>query len=224
MASLDSLEPSHAVKHRREIAARPASSCCDRPARLRAARNMPPVISTIVMFVVCVASAHVNVSVLYQFVDTARRPWPTCITPRWGLSSVGQRVARPLPERWPADLPRKVVFQSVQGHRAQERGQPGRCPFLIGSGNGRQDAQPCSTCRPVALLRRRRLDLGLFCLELDLLGARWSRRYRDSLGPLGLTWTKTISHSSAPQSRVRPASGATTTTMCLPTARWSAAS
>jgi hypothetical protein len=30
----------------REIEARSASSCCERPVRLRAARNMPPVIST----------------------------------------------------------------------------------------------------------------------------------------------------------------------------------
>jgi hypothetical protein len=43
------LDPSHVVRHGREIAARSASSCCERPVRLRAARSMPPVISTIVM-------------------------------------------------------------------------------------------------------------------------------------------------------------------------------
>src|SRR5262245_50528585 len=43
------LDPSQAVRQGREIDARSASSCCDRPVRLRAARNMPPVISTIVM-------------------------------------------------------------------------------------------------------------------------------------------------------------------------------
>src|SRR5262249_45787524 len=32
--------------------------------------------------IVCAASAHVNVSVLYQFVDTAKRPWPIRVTPR----------------------------------------------------------------------------------------------------------------------------------------------
>src|SRR6266540_4141782 len=42
-------DPSHAVTAVREIAARSASSCCERPVRLRAARSMPPVISTIVM-------------------------------------------------------------------------------------------------------------------------------------------------------------------------------
>src|SRR5262245_40498713 len=96
--------------------------------------------------------------------------------------------------------PRKMACRPTAGERISLRfkainsrtgeGQPGRCPFLIGSGNGRQDAQPCSTCRSVALLRRCRLDLGLFCFGLDLLGARWSRRYRDSLGPLGLTWAR----------------------------------
>src|SRR5262249_18602314 len=43
------LDPSQAVRQGREIEARSASSCCERPVRLRAARNMPPVISTIVM-------------------------------------------------------------------------------------------------------------------------------------------------------------------------------
>src|SRR5437660_7799255 len=43
------LEPSQAVRQGREIEARSASSCCERPVRLRAARNILPVISTIVM-------------------------------------------------------------------------------------------------------------------------------------------------------------------------------
>ena len=43
------LDPSQAVRHGREIEARSASSCCDKPVRVRAARKMPPVISTIVM-------------------------------------------------------------------------------------------------------------------------------------------------------------------------------
>src|SRR5262249_14942747 len=32
--------------------------------------------------IVCAASAHVNVSVLYQFVDTAKPRWPTSVAPR----------------------------------------------------------------------------------------------------------------------------------------------
>ena len=39
--------------------------------------------------IVCAASARVNVSVLYQFVDTAMRPWPTSIAPRRGFSRSG---------------------------------------------------------------------------------------------------------------------------------------
>jgi|SRR6266404_4324339 hypothetical protein len=39
-------------------------------------------------------------------VDTANRPWPTGVAPRGGEFPVGQRVARSLPERWPAVLPR----------------------------------------------------------------------------------------------------------------------
>src|SRR6516162_5085113 len=42
----------------------------------RAARSIPPVVSTIVE-IFCAALARVNVSVLYQLVDTANRPWPT---------------------------------------------------------------------------------------------------------------------------------------------------
>jgi hypothetical protein len=51
--------------------------------------------------IVCAASARVNVSVFYQFVDTAKWPWPSSVVPRRGFP-VGQRVARSLPERWPA--------------------------------------------------------------------------------------------------------------------------
>jgi hypothetical protein len=62
-----SLEPSHVVRQGRVIEARSASSCCERPVRPRAARNIPPVISTIVMFeILCAASARVNVRIFYQ--------------------------------------------------------------------------------------------------------------------------------------------------------------
>ena len=40
--------------------------------------------------ILCAALARVNVSVLYQLVDTANRPWPTSVTPA------------SFPERWPA--------------------------------------------------------------------------------------------------------------------------
>jgi hypothetical protein len=68
------------------------------------------------------ASARVNVSVCYQFVDTAKRPWPTS-RPAAGITSIGQRVARSLPERWPADLPRDMGCHC--GSRPSTRGQGG---------------------------------------------------------------------------------------------------
>jgi hypothetical protein len=77
--------------------------------------------------VLCAVSAHANVSVLYQFVDTAKRPWPTRVAPRRGFP-VGQRVARSLPERWPAVRPRGKQALAVQGHRLA-LGAACRCPF-----------------------------------------------------------------------------------------------
>src|SRR5262245_63047702 len=61
--------------------------------------------------IVCAASARVNVSVFYQFVDTAKPLWPTSVAPRRHSPSVGQRVARSLPERWPAGLPRESIIR-----------------------------------------------------------------------------------------------------------------
>ena len=74
------LEPSQAVRQGREIEARSASSCCETPVRraLRATGNL----DNRHVEIVCAASAQVNVSVLYQFVDTAKRPWPTNVAPR----------------------------------------------------------------------------------------------------------------------------------------------
>jgi len=66
-------------------------------------------------------------------------------------------------------------------------GQPGRCPFLIGNGNGRQDAGPCFARRPVALLHRRSLVLGLRYFGFGLFCARWSRRSRPSREAVALT-------------------------------------
>ena len=61
-----------------------------------------------------------------------------------------------------------------------EEGQPGRCPFLIGSGNGRQLARACFAHRPVALLcRRRRLDFGSPYFGFGLFCARCSRSDAD---------------------------------------------
>jgi|SRR5215469_11580627 len=84
--------------------------------------------------IVCAASTRVNVSVFYQCVDTANRPWPTSVVPGGGEFPVGQRVARSLPERWPAYLPRGMFhygFKAIDSRTAE--GQPRRCPFPIGT-------------------------------------------------------------------------------------------
>ena len=100
-----------------------------------------------------------SMSAYFTNVDTANRPWPTSVDLAAGSFPVGQRVARSLPERWPAVLLRGIV--AVQGHRLALEGQPGRCPFLIRSGNGRQDARP-------ALLT---------ALSLFFAGVAWSSDY-----------------------------------------------
>jgi hypothetical protein len=54
-------------------------------------------------------------------VDSANRPWPTWRHSAAGFFPVGQRAARSLPERWPADLPRGIRIP-VQGHQLAHRG------------------------------------------------------------------------------------------------------
>src|SRR5215475_4633695 len=106
------LDPSQAVKHGREIEARSASSCCERPVRLRAARNMPPVISTIVMLRLFARRQRTSMSV--YFTNSLTPPTGLGllgVAPRRHSPSVGQRVARSLPERWPAVLPRGSIVR-----------------------------------------------------------------------------------------------------------------
>src|SRR5262249_52668224 len=59
-------------------------------------------------------------------------------------------------------LPRGSIVRSRPSTRAQERGQPGRCPFLSGSGNGRQVAGGTNETPRVhhAARRRRRMAAG----------------------------------------------------------------
>ena len=95
--------------------------------------------------ILCAALAHVNVSVLYQFVDSAKQPWPTSVAPR-RIFSFG-RAARG------SVAPRKMACRPAAGDRSGSRpstrakGAAWSLPLLIGSGNGRQDARPCSTGR-----------------------------------------------------------------------------
>jgi hypothetical protein len=95
-------DPSHVVRHGREIAARSASSCCERPVRLRAARNMPPVISPIVMLRFFARRQRTSMSAYFTNSLTPASGLGLLASLRGGFFPVGQRVARSLPERWPA--------------------------------------------------------------------------------------------------------------------------
>src|SRR5262249_57220223 len=118
------VDTSHAVRQGREIDARSASSCCERPVRLRAARNMPPVISTIVMLRFLARRQRASMSA--YFTNSLTPPTGLGLLPssRGGIFPVGQRVARSLSERWPAYLPRgrEHLLITVQGHRLAREG------------------------------------------------------------------------------------------------------
>jgi len=72
-----------------------------------------------------------NVTVLYQLIDSANRPWPTWrVGPAVGIFPVEQRVARSLPERWPAVCRAGEVnwrFKAINSRTGE--GQPSRCAF-----------------------------------------------------------------------------------------------
>src|SRR5262249_8539731 len=71
-----------------------------------------------------------------------------------------------------------VRFKAINSRTGE--GQPSRCPFLIGSGNGRRYARSCFAHRPVAPLRSRRLDFGVRYFGFGLFCARCRRRPRHS--------------------------------------------
>src|SRR5262249_28447921 len=123
------LEPSQAVRQGREIEARSASSCCERPVRLRAARNMPPVISTIVMLRLLVRRQRTSMSAYFTNSLTAPRSLGVLASLRGGGSFPGgQRVAGSLPERWPAALPRgwsTLRFKAINSRTERERERGG---------------------------------------------------------------------------------------------------
>src|SRR5262245_19533632 len=111
--------------------------------------------------IVCAASARVNVSVLYQFVDTAKRPWPTGVL---AASTLG-RIA------WGSVAPRKMACRLAREGKHSQRfkainsrtreGQLGRCPFQSGTG---MDAKS----RDLALLS----FLSVFCAVSAWAGDR----------------------------------------------------
>src|SRR5262245_17712799 len=93
---------SQAVRQGREIEARSASSCCDRPVRLRAPRSMPPVVSTIVMSgIVGAARIRVNVRIFYQALTSPTGlgllASPAAGSPRSGSAWLGRSQKDGLP-------------------------------------------------------------------------------------------------------------------------------
>jgi hypothetical protein len=152
----------------------------------------------------CAASARVNVRIFYQPLTAPTGLGLLGVTPRRGFSRSGSaRLGRSQKDGLPTCRGGYAFrFKAINSRTGE--GQPGRCPFLIGRGNGRQiNTRPCLAHRLVAPLRNRRLDCGSRCFCLDLFCARGSRHSRRSLEAPALTWTKTISRSSAPQPRAR---------------------
>jgi hypothetical protein len=137
--------------------------------------------------IVCPASAHVNVSVLYQFVDSAKPRWPTSVAPRRLLLRSGSAwLGRSQKDGLPSC--RGVNATAVQGHQLAHRGGAAwSLPLLIGGGNGRQVARPRFALLPVAVLRSLRLGGGSRSFWLDLFCARCSRHSRRSLWAATLT-------------------------------------
>ena len=97
------------------------------------------------------------------------------VASRRGFSRSGSaRLGRSQKDGLPTCRERYAFRFKAINSRTRE-GQPGRCPFPIGRGNGRQDARPCFASRPVIHLHRRRLDLGLRYFGFGLFCARCSR-------------------------------------------------
>jgi hypothetical protein len=81
--------------------------------RLRAARRMPPVISTIVMLKLFARRQRASMSAYFTIIDTAKRPWPTSVVPRGGFPF--GRAARG------SVAPRKMACRSAAGGGVSER-------------------------------------------------------------------------------------------------------
>jgi hypothetical protein len=185
------LDPSQAVRQGRDIEARSASSFCERPVRLRAARNMPPVISTIVMLRLFARRQRASMSAYFTNSLTPPTGLGLLASLRGGVS-FGRAARGSVAPRKMACRP--LAGERISGSRPSTRAQGAAWSLPLSSreqargSNGRQDAQPCFACRPVALLRRRRLDLGSFYFGLGLFRVRCRRRSRHSREALALTW------------------------------------
>src|SRR5262245_27146879 len=147
------LDPSHAVRQGREIEARSASSCCERPVRLRAARNMPPAISTIVMLRLFARRQRASMSVYFTNSLTPPRGLGLLASPRGG-DHLGRAARGPVALRKMACRSAARTVIAVQGHRLAHRGGAAWSLPLSNRGVG-MDAKT----RDLALLA----FLSLFC-------------------------------------------------------------
>src|SRR5262245_49605066 len=159
---------------------------------LRAARNMPPVNSTIVMLRLFARRQRASMSAFFT----------NSLTPPTGLGLLASPCAAGNPGRAARGsvVPRKMACRpAARGETFHSRfkainsrtreGQPGRCPFLIGSRNGRQVARPRFALLPVAVLRSLRLGGGSRHFWLGVFCPRYSRDARRGLWAAALTAT-----------------------------------
>src|SRR5262249_19473728 len=119
------LDPSHAVRQGREIEARSASSCCERPVRLRAARNMPPVISTIVMLGLFARRQRASMSAYFTNSLTLPTDFGLLVSLRAAGLYPGRAARGPVAPRKMACRPaagRHGFLLAVQGHQLAHRG------------------------------------------------------------------------------------------------------
>src|SRR5262245_47807920 len=135
-----------------------------------------------------------NVTVLYQLIDSAKRPWPTndCKDPAGASRSDSAGFGRSQKDGLPS-RPRGEQYGSRPFNSRTREGQPSRCPFLIGSRNGPQGPRPCFVCRPVALLCRFCLDCESLCFQRGVSCARCSCGSRSGREALALTFTMPVS-------------------------------
>jgi len=100
----------------------PAISSSERPTGARSAQHAASNLDNRHVEIVCAALAQVNVSVFYQFVDTANRPWPTSVAPRRGFSRSGRTgLGRSQKDGLPSGRGERP-FITVQGHQLAHRG------------------------------------------------------------------------------------------------------
>jgi hypothetical protein len=106
--------------------ARSASSCCERSVRLRAARNMPPVISTIVMLRLFARRQRASMSAYFTNSLTPPTGFGLLTSLRGGFShrSGSAWPGRSQKDGLPSARGESIVSGSRPSTRAQRRGQP----------------------------------------------------------------------------------------------------